>query len=92
MLKVMVFLNGCEFIIGCEEGQEVYFKLLVSYFDGKVQGIIEQVGQIGDLWLFLMVFFVVMDELKEVECCIEMFEVYIDQLRLCFVGENVYNE
>jgi len=92
MSKVTVFLNGREFTIGCEEGQEAYLKSLASYLDGKVQGITEQVGQIGDLRLLLMASLVVMDELKEAERRIETLEAHIDQLRSRSAGENVHNE
>jgi cell division protein ZapA len=92
MSKVTVFLNGREFTIGCEEGQEAYLKSLASYLDGKVQGITEQVGQIGDLRLLLMASLVVMDELKEAERRIETLEAHVDQLRSRSAGENVHNE
>jgi len=92
MSKVTVLLNGREFTIGCEEGQEAYLKSLASYLDGKVQGITEQVGQIGDLRLLLMASLVVMDELKEAERRIETLEAHVDQLRSRSAGENVHNE
>lgn len=92
MSKVTVFLNGREFTIGCEEGQEAYLKSLASYLDDKVQGITQQVGQIGDLRLLLMASLVVMDELKEAERRIETLEAHVDQLRSRSAGENVHNE
>ncbi|MBO6729842.1 MAG: cell division protein ZapA [Maricaulis sp.] len=92
MSKVTVFLNGREFTIGCEEGQEAYLKSLASYLDGKVQGITEQVGQIGDLRLLLMASLVVVDELKDAERRIETLEAHVDQLRSRSAGENVHNE
>lgn len=92
MSRVTVFLNGREFTIGCEEGQEAYLKSLASYLDDKVQGITQQVGQIGDLRLLLMASLVVMDELKEAERRIETLEAHVDQLRSRSAGENVHNE
>lgn len=92
MSRVTVFLNGREFTIGCEEGQEAYLKSLASYLDDKVQGITQQVGQIGDLRLLLMASLVVMDELKEAERRIETLEAHVDQLRSRSAGENVQNE
>ncbi|MBO6796533.1 cell division protein ZapA [Maricaulis sp.] len=92
MSKVTVFLNGREFTIGCEEGQEAYLKSLASYLDEKVQGITEQVGQIGDLRLLLMASLVVVDELKEAERQSETLEAHVDQLRSRSVGENTHNE
>ena len=92
MSKVTVFLNGREFTIGCEEGQEAYLKSLAAHLDEKVQGISQQVGQIGDLRLLLMASLVVVDELKEAERRAETLEAHVDQLRSRSAGENSHNE
>lgn len=92
MPKVTVFLNGREFTIGCEEGQEAYLKSLASLLDKKVQDITQQVGQIGDLRLLLMASLVVVDELKEAERRAETLEAHVDQLRNRSAGENSHNE
>ena len=81
MSRVTVFLNGREFTIGCEDGQEEYLKSLASYLDGKVKDITGQVGQIGDLRLLLMASLVVMDELKDAERRIETLESHVESLR-----------
>ena len=54
MSKVTVTLNGREFTIGCEDGQEAYLRELAGQLDERVGGIVEQVGQIGDVRLLLM--------------------------------------
>lgn len=81
MSKVSVILNGREFTIGCEEGQEAYLKSLASYLDGKVSEISGQVGQIGDLRLLLMASLVVVDELKEAERRADSLTAHLDRLR-----------
>lgn len=65
MSKVSVTLNGREFTIGCEEGQEAYLRELAHALDGRVRSISEQVGQIGDLRLLLMASLILVDEQKE---------------------------
>lgn len=81
MSKVSVILNGREFTIGCEAGQEAYLKSLAEYLDGKVEGISSQVGQIGDLRLLLMASLVVVDELKEAERRAEALDAQVDRMR-----------
>jgi len=81
MSKVSVTLNGREFTIGCEDGQEAYLKSLAAYLDEKVSGISAQVGQIGDLRLLLMASLVVVDELKDAERRTESLTVHLDRLR-----------
>lgn len=81
MSKVSVRLNGREFTIGCEEGQEAYLKSLADYLDQKVSGISGQVGQIGDLRLLLMASLVVVDELKDAERRADSLSAHLDRLR-----------
>lgn len=81
MSKVTVTLNGREFTIGCEEGQEAYLASLATYLDEKVSGISGQVGQIGDLRLLLMASLVVVDELKEAERRSESLNAHLDKMR-----------
>lgn len=81
MSRVAVKLNGRDFTIGCEEGQEAYLRSLASYLDGKVGEISGQVGQIGDLRLLLMASLVVVDELREAERKVEMLEAHSERLK-----------
>ena len=81
MSKVTVTLNGREFTIGCEDGQEAYLKSLAAYLDDKVSGISGQVGQIGDLRLLLMASLVVVDELKEAERRSESLDAHLAKMR-----------
>jgi len=63
MSKVSIRVNDRAFSIGCEPGQEAHVKALGEAFDRKVTELVEQVGQIGDLRLFLMAALVISDEL-----------------------------
>ncbi|WP_300530362.1 cell division protein ZapA [Maricaulis sp.] len=87
MSRVAVKLNGRDFTIGCEEGQEAYLRSLANYLDGKVGEISGQVGQIGDLRLLLMASLVVVDELREAERKVEMLEAHSERLKA--EGETV---
>ncbi len=81
MSKVTVTLNGREFTIGCEDGQEAYLRELAGQLDQRVGGIVEQVGQIGDVRLLLMAALMLIDEHKDFERRIEALESHIERLR-----------
>ncbi|WP_203293848.1 cell division protein ZapA [Maricaulis parjimensis] len=81
MSKVSVILNGREFTIGCEDGQEAYLKELAQTLDRRVSTIASQVGQIGDLRLLLMAALMLVDEQKDAERRVEALESHVDQLR-----------
>lgn len=81
MSKVSVTLNGREFTIGCEDGQEAYLRELAEILDRRVGSIVEQVGQIGDVRLLLMASLMLIDEQKETERRVEALEAHVDRLR-----------
>lgn len=64
MSKVSIRVNDRAFSIGCEPGQEDHVQALGEVFDQKVTELAAQVGQIGDLRLFLMAALVITDELE----------------------------
>lgn len=64
MSKVSIKVNNRAFSIGCEPGQEGHVQALGDGFAKKVDELAEQVGQIGDLRLFLMAALVIADELE----------------------------
>jgi cell division protein ZapA len=81
MSRVTVTLNGRDFTIGCEEGQEAYLRELAGTLDARVSDISAQVGQIGDLRLLLMASLILVDDLKEADQRIEALEGQMQRLR-----------
>ncbi|WP_291841572.1 cell division protein ZapA [Maricaulis sp.] len=81
MSRVTVTLNGRDFTIGCEEGQEAYLRELAASLDKRVGEISGQVGQIGDLRLLLMASLILVDDLKEADSRVEALEGQIQRLR-----------
>jgi cell division protein ZapA len=67
MATVNVTINGRSYGVGCEDGQEAHVEALARDFDQKVQEVGGQVGQVGDLRLFLMAALVTADELVDVK-------------------------
>ena len=64
MAQVEIKINGRDYRIACEDGQESHLSSLANYLDGKVSELVEQVGQIGDTSLMVMAGLLVTDELS----------------------------
>jgi cell division protein ZapA len=65
MATLSVIVNGRPYSVGCEDGQEAHVEALAQAFDKQVQEVGGQVGQVGDLRLFLMAALVTADELAD---------------------------
>ena len=65
MATVTVDVNGRSYPVGCADGQEARVTLLAKEFDTRVAQVADQVGQVGDLKLFLMGALMLADELSE---------------------------
>ncbi len=63
--SVSISVNNRTFVVGCEPGQEDHVRALGKLFDDHVGELSAQVGQIGDLRLFLMAALVIADTLNE---------------------------
>ena len=65
MATVTVDINGRPYAVGCADGQEDRVRVLARQFDANVRTVAGDVGQVGDLRLFLMAALVLADELHE---------------------------
>jgi len=59
-----VVVNGREYLVACDPGQEDRLRELAQQFDKRVQTLLSTVGQVGDSRLMLMAGLVLMDELS----------------------------
>lgn len=66
MSQVEITINGRQYRVACEDGQETHLTNLAIYFDGKMTSLIEEVGQIGDTSLMVMAGLLIADELSDV--------------------------
>ena len=66
MPLVEVVVNGREYQVGCDVGQEDRLRELAQLFDKRVQALVSSVGQVGDTRLLLMAGLVLTDELSNV--------------------------
>ena len=54
MAQVDIMLNGREYRITCDDGQEERLQQLAAYFDRHVSDLASDLGQIGDARLMLL--------------------------------------
>ena len=65
MAQVEIKINGRDYRIACEDGQESHLSNLAKYLDAKVNDLVEEVGQIGDTSLMVMAGLLITDELSD---------------------------
>jgi cell division protein ZapA len=65
MTQVNLQINGRDYLIACEDGEEKHLTFLAEYINNQVDGLVESVGQVGEARLLLMASLLVADELAE---------------------------
>lgn len=65
MAQVEIEINGREYRVTCEDGQEDRLRKLSNYFDDQVDRMADELGQIGDARLMLLAALTICDELFE---------------------------
>ena len=65
MAQVNVTINGRQFRMACEDGQEDHLDELARELDGRINGLRAKFGEIGDTRLTVMAAITVADELAE---------------------------
>ena len=63
--QVEITINGRQYRVACEDGQESHLTNLANYFDGKMASLVDEVGQIGDASLMVMAGLLIADELSD---------------------------
>ena len=66
MAHVSVTINGHDFSIACDDGQEAHLSRLASYVDKRVGELVASIGQAGNERLLVMVCLLIADELSDV--------------------------
>jgi len=75
MPELTVTINGREYQVACDDGQEEHLSKLARYVDTKMGELVEAVGQIGDARLLVMTGLLIADELSDAYKQIESFDV-----------------
>ena len=65
MPVVSVSVNGQDYQVACEEGQESHLENMADYVDKRVAQLAEELGQVGEARLILMASLLIADELSE---------------------------
>ena len=65
MAQVNLKINGRDYLIACEDGEEKQLTFLAEYIDHQVETLVKSVGQVGEARLLLMASLMLADELAE---------------------------
>lgn len=65
MAHVTVSINGRQYQVACDDGQEAHLARLGKYVDNRVSELVAAVGQVGDARLLVMVSLLLADELSD---------------------------
>ena len=65
MSEISRTINGRNYTVACEDGQEEHLGTLAEYVKTQVEDLAGSVGQIGDARLMLMVALLISDELSD---------------------------
>ena len=65
MAQVNLKINGRDYLVACEDGEEQHLTFLAEYINHQVENLVKNVGQVGEARLLLMASLIVADELEE---------------------------
>ena len=74
MPELTVTINGREYQVACDDGQEEHLTKLARYVDTKMGELVGAVGQIGDARLLVMTGLLIVDELSDAYRQLEAFD------------------
>ncbi|MFN5124868.1 MAG: cell division protein ZapA [Bradyrhizobium sp.] len=81
MSHINVTINGRQYRMACEEGQEVRLLKLAENLQQRVESLRGKVGEIGDARLTVMAALTACDELVDASARIRSLEEEVEQLR-----------
>jgi cell division protein ZapA len=65
MGQVAISINGQNYQITCDDGQEEHLRSLAQIVDSRVEELVSAVGQVGDMRLLVMAALLLADEVSE---------------------------
>lgn len=81
MSQVSVTINGRQFRMACEDGQEGHLMNLARDLDGRIEGLRTKFGEIGDTRLTVMAALTIADSLAETASRIKRLEDELASLK-----------
>jgi cell division protein ZapA len=88
MSHINVTINGRQYRMACEEGQEVRLLKLAESLESRIQSLRGKFGEIGDARLTVMAALTVCDELLDAGVQIKNLEQELESLRNVRVAAN----
>jgi cell division protein ZapA len=92
MTQVSVTINGRQFRMACEDGQEGHLVNLARELDARIGALRTKFGEIGDTRLTVMAAITVADELAEAGARIKRLEEEIAALQSAQVSTSDHNK
>lgn len=81
MGQVSLGINGRQYEVQCDDGQESHLYQLADYVNGKVGELVSGAGQVGEARLLLMASLLIADELMEAKADVRPGDAHADTLR-----------
>lgn len=81
MPQVSIAVNGMNYLVACDDGEEPHLQDLAQYLDKHVRDLAVSVGNVGETRLLLMAGLLLADELAEMLTRIEQLEGEVERLR-----------
>jgi cell division protein ZapA len=88
MAQVSVTINGRQFRMACEDGQEDHLMGLARELDSRIEGLRTKFGEIGDTRLTVMAALTIADELGEMGLRIKRLEVELGAAQEAHTATN----
>lgn len=82
MSSVSITINGKQFRVACEPGQEQRVTMLAEDFDERISGMRARFGEVGDARLTVMAAMMLGDELADAKAKIARLEAEINSLQV----------
>lgn len=86
MAQVNVTINGRQFRMACEDGQEAHLISLAHELDGRIEGLRTKFGEIGDTRLTVMAALTIADELFDMGARLKRLEEELAALQEAHVA------
>jgi len=79
MGQVAISINGQNYQITCDDGQEEHLRSLAQIVDSRVAELVSSVGQVGDMRLLVMASLLLADEVSETKDEVETMRTKVAQ-------------
>lgn len=79
MSTLSIMINGRDYQVACDDGQEQHVKMLANSIDDRVRGLATRMGQTGDNMLLVLASLMMADELHDISREVSELQKQINQ-------------